>query len=129
LAAKLVSGKNTFIHRVFWPSVLAIGIAREPWQMKSLDAESRELLTEVDGKDLTATGKSALRLEQLLLVHSEQIHTEGGSHAKILTSWKRWAKRSGVKPATLPSAKASLEKALNHLNRQYGGRGRLPWPT
>ena len=128
LVAKLVSGKDTFIHRALWPAVLAIGTSQEKWQMQGLDAKSRALLKEVEKKgEIEASGKSALRLEQALLVHGEQEHTDAGSHAKILMSWERWAKRARMKKGDLREAKASLEKNVEYLNRRYGGRGRLPW--
>jgi hypothetical protein len=130
LVAKLVSGKDTFIYKSLWPAVLAVGTAHEKWQMEGLDQKSRVLLAEVEKKrEVQASGKSALRLEQALLVHGEQVHTDAGSHAKILVSWLRWAERTGVKSGDLPvaDAKASLEKLLEHLNRRYSGRGRVPW--
>jgi transposase InsO family protein len=128
LVAKLVSGKDTFIHRALWPAVLAIGTAREKWQTQRLDEKSRALLAEVEKSgEVQARGKSALRLEQALLVHGVQVHTDAGSHEKILMSWGRWAKRSRVKSADLTQAKASLEKLVEYLNRRHGGRGRLPW--
>ena len=128
MVAKLVSGKDTFIHRELWPAVLAIGTAREKWQMQGLDLKSRALLAEVEKKgEVQASGKVALRLEQVLLVHGKQEHTDAGSHAKTLMSWGRWAKRARVKSGDLAEAKASLEKIVEYLNRRYGGRGRLPW--
>lgn len=129
LVAKLVSRKDTFIHRTLWPAILAVGMAREVWQMERLDRQARALLAEVEKKGaLQASGRIALLLEQTLLVHGEQVHTDAGSHAKILTSWKLWAKQAGVKKAAdLADAKASLEKVVDYLNRQHGGRGRLPW--
>ena len=128
LVAKLVSGKDTFIHRALWPTMLAVGMAREPWQMEPLDRASRALLEEVEKKgQVQTTGRSALALEKALLVHGEQVHTEAGSHAKILTSWRQWAARVGPKASDLAEAKASLEKIVDHLNRRSGGRGRLPW--
>ena len=36
MITKLVSGKVTFIHRKLWPEILAIGAAREPWQVEGL---------------------------------------------------------------------------------------------
>jgi hypothetical protein len=129
LVVKLVSGKDTFIHRTLWPAILAVGMAREAWQVERLDRQARVLLAEVEKKGkLQASGRTPLLLEQTILVHGEQVHTEAGSHAKILTSWKRWAKQAGVKKAAdLADAKASLEKVVDYLNRQHGGRGRLPW--
>jgi hypothetical protein len=128
LVAKLVSGKDTFIHRTLWPAVVAIGSARQAWQIAGLDQESRALLVAVDAQDeVQATGKAALRLERSLLVQSRQVHTEAGSHAKILMSWKSWAKREHVRKAPVTQATESLEKLLDHLNRRYHGSGRLPW--
>jgi len=130
LVAKLVSGKDTFIHRSLWPALLAVGAAREKWQMQGLDEKSRATLAEVENSgEVQASGKSALHLERALLVHGEQVHTDTGSHAKILMSWRRWAKRAGVKGGEQPvaEAKASLEKLAEYLNWSYGGRGRLPW--
>jgi len=128
LVEKLVSGKDTFIHKSLWPAVLAIGMAQEKWQIQGLDEKSRALLAEVEKKgEVQASGKVALRLEQALLVHGKQLHTDAGSHEKILMSWGRWAKRARVKSGDLTEAKASLEKLVEYLNRRYGGRGRLPW--
>src|ERR1700688_83619 len=36
MLTKLVSGKETYIHRRLWPHILAIGIAREAWQLDGL---------------------------------------------------------------------------------------------
>jgi hypothetical protein len=128
LVAKLVSGKDTFIHRSLWPAVVAVGSAREPWQTSRLDKESRALLAKVDKNgQVQASGKSALILEKALLVHGEQIHTEAGSHAKTLTSWLIWAQGNCVAKMPVAAAKASLEKLVDHLNRRCGARGNLPW--
>jgi hypothetical protein len=128
LVAKLVSGKDTFIHRSLWAAVLAVGTARERWQMHSLDREARALLAQADKAGMIESGgRAALVLERALLVHSEQVHTDHGSHAKILTSWKQWAERTGTKPGEIDESKASLEKLVDHLNARYQGNGRLPW--
>jgi hypothetical protein len=128
LVAKLVSGKDTFIHRSLWPAMLAIGTARDKWQMQSLDRDARALLAEVDKRSsIEASGKAPLGVELALLIHGEQVHTQAGSHAKILTSWSRWALRSCTVPGELRESKASLEKLVDHLNARYRGRGRLPW--
>jgi hypothetical protein len=128
LVAKLVSGKDTFIHRSLWPAILAIGTARENWQMQALSQDSRGLLASVDKRGaVEASGRAALDLEKALLVQGEQVHTEAGSHAKILTSWNQWALRTGTKRRELRESKASLEKLIDYLNTSYGGKGRLPW--
>ena len=48
LMVKLISGKVTAIHRPLWPAILAIGTAREPWQMDKLSKEAKALLKKVD---------------------------------------------------------------------------------
>lgn len=129
LVAKLISRKDTFIHRALWRAVAAIGSARQPWQISALDKESRSLLSKVDaGDEVQATGKFALRLEQALLVRSRQVHTEAGAHAKMLSSWENWAKREHVRKMPTAEAMKTLERLVDHLNRRYDGRGRLPWP-
>ena len=45
---KLVYGKVTYVHRALWPRVIAVGRAREPWQMKGLAAGARKLLGAVE---------------------------------------------------------------------------------
>src|SRR3954447_24230932 len=36
VAAKLLSGKVTFVHRTLWPALLAVVTSREPWQVANL---------------------------------------------------------------------------------------------
>jgi hypothetical protein len=132
LTAKLISGKDTFIHRTLWPAFLAVAMSRDPWQRKGLDSRALTLLKEVDEKGEVATGGStAAALERSLLVEGEQAHTEKGSHAKVLKSWERWMKAAGVAPAGLTPAEGreSLEKLVAHLNGRFGARGTLPWPA
>ena len=47
IIAKLVSGKNTYVHRRLWPAVHAIGRAREPWQIDALSPMGQRLLDSV----------------------------------------------------------------------------------
>jgi hypothetical protein len=130
LTAKLVSGKDTFIHRSIWPAFLTVAMSREPWQVKGLDKTALALLEHVDEKgEVETKGDAARALEKSLLVHGEQEHTESGSHAKVLKSWAKWMKAAGVaSPKLTPAAaRESLEKLVAHLNGRYGGAGTLPW--
>jgi hypothetical protein len=130
LTAKLISGKDTFVHRSLWPAFLAVAMSREPWQLKALDAKARALLKRVDEQDeIHASGDAARSLEKALLVHGDQEHTAEGSHAKVLMSWKRWIETAAVQSPTLTAAQGreSLEKVVSYLNRRHDGRGRLPW--
>jgi hypothetical protein len=92
LSVKLVSGKITFIHRPLWMAVLAIGRAREPWQMRGLSKEAGALLRKSDQEaSLMSSGDPVRELEARLLVHAQSVHTERGFHRKELRSWKAWA--------------------------------------
>jgi hypothetical protein len=132
LVCKLISGKITYVHRPLWPAVVAIGRARESWQMERLSRGARRLLAEVDREPIQTDGrvsKAASELERNILVYSEQFHAEAGAHARRLESWDCWAKRTGYigERITVVRAKVVLEEVVGELNRRFGGRGRLPW--
>ena len=65
----------------------------------------------------------------LLLVHSEQFHSDAGSHKKRLEDWDHWARRVGIaeKLPTADEAKAGFEKIVTALNQRFEGKGKLPW--
>jgi hypothetical protein len=46
LVSKVISGKVTYLHQALWPVVMAIGGAREPWQIARLSRDSRKRLAE-----------------------------------------------------------------------------------
>ena len=130
LMVKLVSGKVTFIHRPLWPAIVAIGTAREPWQMEGLSKEAKALLKKAgEDRKVFSSGDPVRELETRLLVHAASVHTEVGSHAKEVQSWESWAKtaRLGKVKLTLAEAKAQLESVVERLNKQFGAKGTLPW--
>ena len=135
LATKPISGKVTYVHRTLWPAVVAIGRARESWQMERLSRDARKLLDEVDRKPVPAErrlSKPASELETNLLVYSEQFHSAAGSHARRLESWDQWARRTGYigdigERTSVVRAKLTLEDVVASRNGKFGGRGRLPW--
>jgi len=132
LVTKLVSGKITFIHRLLWPSVVAIGRAREPWQIARLSTNARKLLARADKAPVETNSsltKAASELEKLLLVSSEQFHTERGAHVRRLESWDHWRHRSGFAASDMAAdqARRKLEEVLDSLNRRFHASGRLPW--
>jgi hypothetical protein len=142
LLTKLVSGKVTFIHRSIWSEVLAVGTSRQSWQTKTLSASAKTLLATVSGLGMLRTDKIDLKrlrgaklgdlareLERRLLVHAEQLHTESGSHAKVLETWEHWCDRKRFAPVSIQpnEAKRSLEERLRKLNEEFGGTARLPW--
>ncbi len=143
LMVKLVSGKETYVHRSLWAPLLAIATAREQWQLQGLSPEAATLLDLVTTKAMVQTdllvwprgstrkppGEAARELERRLLVYSRQIHTRTGAHAKRLETWERWATRVGFRLAKMAPdrAKYKLEALVTDLNRTSGAKGRLPW--
>ena len=144
LITRLVSSKVTFVHRTVWPEVFAISTAREAWQTKGLSTAARRLLRMIDeaaslrtdnlvwpGSAKSKPGEAARELERKLLVHSEQLHTQSGAHAKMLETWSHWAARRGFKAAKLSpdEAKRTLEAKIATLNRLAGATAKLPWQS
>jgi hypothetical protein len=142
LTTRLISGKVTFVYRGLWPDFLAIGISQAGWQMESLSANALTLFGLVQRHDKIRTDDPRLKgeaksipdtvreLERRLLLHSEEVHTERGSHAKLLESWNEWSRRADFNVA-LPNANeatSKFEELLRRLNQEYSANGRLPWP-
>lgn len=126
LTTKLVAGKVTFVHRRLWPHLLAVAIAREPWQLKGITKEARGLLAKVDRAGaLLASGPPARELERRLLVHGEQVHTNAGKHQTRLETWAEWSRRTGfVTKLSASEGRRELERTI----REIGGvGGELPW--
>ena len=145
LVTKLISGKVTYIHRRLWPALLSAATSRESWQLTSLSETDSMLLELVDKLQEVRTDQvqailglggrkvsdSSRALERVLLVHGEEVHTASGAHAKRLETWTRWVEATKFADA-LPSvaeAKITIEASLASLNKRWGGRGRLPWPS
>src|SRR5260370_11644905 len=129
LLVKLISGKVTLVHRPLWPAVFSIATAREPWQLEELSKQAKSLLKKVDKEtNVSSSGDPVRELESRLLVHSESVHTESGSHTKELQTWKSWADRVQLGSVKLSSsvAKAQLEAVVAHLNKQLNAAGTLP---
>src|SRR5260370_3636506 len=127
---KLISGKITLVNRPLWPAVYVIGTAREPWQLRSLSKEARALLKKVDKETkVSCSGDPVRELETRLLVYSESVHTERGSHVKQARTWQSWAGEVKLGDVELTSgeAKAQLEGVVARLNKQFSAKGTLPW--
>ena len=142
LIAKLLAGKVTFVHRQFWPAVLAVATSEEPWQTRNLPEASQQVLkflkkagsVRSDELKIGTVGRKELSesvriLERRLLVHSRQVHTMSGAHAKVLESWESWAASAKLKTGEIPAAKAkkSLEQRVQELNEKFDGTVKLPW--
>ena len=125
LFVPLLSAKVTLVHRRLWPALVSVGESRAPWQMDALTPKAAELLAEVDRTGrVRATGPSSKALARALLVHAEQVHTAGGSHATELVSWPtvRTA-REIVERLDADTARRAIEDAAEPLDTVSA----LPW--
>jgi hypothetical protein len=141
LVMKLISAKVTFVHRALWGRIYSIGMGRENWQLKNLSRSAKLLLKTLDAEGTLQTnklgkafgpkpGETARELELRVLIHAEQLHTESGTHARVLETWEAWAKRAGFRGrAKSPSAaRHFLEHRLAKMNKDSSVTVRLPWP-
>jgi hypothetical protein len=138
--AKLVSAKICFVHRDVWQQLVAVGEARDEWQVEGLSREAKLLLRELDRAGSLRADKlgpqfgnrpssTALELELRLLIHSEQFHTETGHHTKLLETWDDWARRVKLRRRSIEPLRARdfFEQRIEELNQTHGGNGQLPW--
>lgn len=125
LFVPLLSAKVTLVHRRLWPALVSVGEAREPWQVKELETRARKLLEEVEQSGrVRATGPSSKALARALLVHAEQVHTAGGSHATELVAWREVRQHRGIDGrVTASEGRAALEASAEQL----GATSALPW--
>jgi hypothetical protein len=123
LSVRLVAGKITYVHRDLWPAFLAVATSHEEWQTQGLSVEARELLDAVRRTDTRAIGRAAKELQERLLVHAKQVHTESGKHELVLQAWSRVVKMRGVVPAT-DNAKVRIEAAVEAIGAPVTA---LPW--
>ena len=93
---------------------------QRPGRSRSPDAQRSE-----------SASQAARELENKLLVHGEQFHSDSGAHAKRLETWEHWAERVGFadKLPTVDQAKATFEKIVTSLSQHCEGNGKLPWKT
>lgn len=126
LLCKLVDGKVTFVHKELWPAVLAIGLAREPWQTRGLSKRASALLDQVEREGSVVTAGTAVKeIEKRLLAHGEQFHTESGNHKIRLESWLNWSRQHNCEPApSVDEALSQIELAVTNLG---GSPKTLPW--
>jgi hypothetical protein len=117
LAAKLVGGRVAFVHRALWPAVYRV-VSDAGWRKgaaKGLDEEARELLRAVERagelRPPAGAAKARRAIEARGLVLSASEHTEKGSHATVLRSWKHWAPADVVKVAGKLGFEAALAEA------------------
>jgi hypothetical protein len=133
---RLVKRKVTYVHRRLWPAVYAIGRSNEPWQLRGLSSTARTTMARVQRMGSIRSDQlsdkrigwshAVADLEKRLLLVSHEVHTETGSHAKLVESWEHWAQRCDV------NASEEVEQARSQLERATRGLGPsrtelLPW--
>jgi len=129
LFTKLLYRKDTLVHRSLWPAVLAMGSAREQWQVQGLSGDAKRLLERLDRGDgsVRAAGAPVRELEARLLATAHEIHTESGRHEKSLESWHAGSGRVGCSAIqSVPRACEVLEQAAVTLGSTLRS---LPWPA
>jgi hypothetical protein len=129
LFAKLLCRKDTLIHRSLWPAVLAVGNARDQWQVQGLSVGAKRLLGRLGtgGGPVRGVGATVKELERRLLVTTREIHTASGRHEMALESWQAWSRRVGCTATrSVPRARKALEDAAVRLGASLTA---LPWPT
>jgi hypothetical protein len=125
LATRLVAGKITYVHRRLWPAFLAIARSHAAWQTNGLSTDAAQLLDSLKKSGVRATGHAAKDLQERLLVHAEQVHTESGRHETQLETWSRAQKVRGVADAKdIDAARAEIEAAVVGIS---GSATALPW--
>ena len=129
LFAKLLDRKDTLVHSSLWPALLAVGSAREPWQIQGLSAAAADLLKRVDrgNTEVRSTGLIAKELQIRLLATAHEVHTDSGRHELLLESWSAWSERVGCKPLkSSADGRQILEQATVGLGAPLKA---LPWPA
>lgn len=125
LFVPLLSTKVTLVHARLWPALLGVGESRAPWQTSKLEPRARALLQEVEREGrVRVTGPSSKALARALLVHAEQVHTAGGSHATELVAWPQVRRVRGVEARV---GEAEGRAALEAAAEKVGAAAGLPW--
>ena len=143
LAAKLINHKVTFLERRLWGALFAVGASCESWQMAGLSPAARSLFRVVGDRGMVrldslaeekrvlvrALGNASRELENRLLVFSESVHTQRGSHAKQLESWGHLARRRelGDSAVSTRPAQEMLNRAASALEEHFHVPAVLPW--
>jgi hypothetical protein len=127
LVTKLLARKDTFVHSGLWPALLAVGSAREEWQLRGLSAAAADLLERVDrsASAVRATGAACKEIQMRLLAPAYEVHTENGRHETMVERWSAWSNRMNCTALTSGDAgRQKLEQAATKLGAPLH---HLPW--
>lgn len=124
--AKVLAGKDTFVHRALWPALAGVGMERARWQMAGVSSAARKLFQRIQHDGVVQSkGPVARELELRLLVYGAQVHTARGHHEMRLESWEQWARRVRCR-TTMPAIEA--RQALERAGAALGAPARMmPW--
>ena len=142
LRIKLISGKITYIHRKLWSRLIPVVACQAPWQVENLSPVGIRLLSKVErsgiiridrlakmgSQEARANKVAANELENRLLVVTSEIHTETGTHAKQLESWKHWATKKHLS-VTQKDASLAITESEEAIKQALGIAQvpELPW--
>src|SRR5260370_14385603 len=86
LFTKLLYRKDTLVHRSLWSAVLAVGGAREQWQVQALSGESERLLERLreGGGAVRGVGAPLKGIERSLLGRTQELPTASGPPETVL---------------------------------------------
>jgi hypothetical protein len=129
LLTKLLGGQDTLVHSDLWPALLAVGGAREEWQLRGLPAAAADLLARIDRStsDVRATGAACKEIQVRLLAPAYEIHTANGRHEMVIEKWSAWSSRvSCTALASGEEGRRMLEQAATTLGAPLIW---LPWQT
>ena len=139
--AKLVSGKVTFLHRRLWPALAAVGNEGATWQWRGLGdrerglidrlADARQLRTDalldhLEGHERKEMKRAIDQLDKRLLSYTEQVHTDSGKHARILTTWPHFIAQRALEPPSAERGREALEQCVASWPRDEK-KQLLPW--
>jgi len=145
LCTKFLSGKVCFVHLDWWTDLINVARDKGSWQTATLSTAAKQLLRLVEDEQTLrsdALPKSFIEkygkpqgaikeLEKKLLVQYDQVHTETGNHAKVISTWNHWCESRGFYLASVCSeeAMARIEGQVTRLNNEFGAAAKVPWPN
>jgi hypothetical protein len=127
LFTKLLSRKDTLVHASLWPALLAVGRARDAWQLRGLPVAAADLLERVDRSTsaVGATGAACREIQVRLLAPAHEIHAADGRHEMVVENWSAWSSRmSCTALASGEQGRRLLEQAATKLGAPLNW---LPW--
>jgi len=127
LITKLLSAKDTLVHRRLWPAFLAMATSGDTWQREKLSPGARALLARVrrSKEPARASGPAVKELASRLLVHTAERHSESGRHEIVVQSWRSWARQAGVdERLSAAQGREAIEAACRAIGAPLSA---LPW--